>query len=70
MVSIYFCHVSVVLYSMIFQKCIGSDMFAWIRHDAAEVCALPSALVVYEWNHVSIEREICRACADIFGGSC
>ena len=34
------------LYSMIFQKCIGSDMFAWIRHDAAEVCALPSALLV------------------------
>ena len=32
--------------SMIFQKCIGSDMFLQIRHCLAEVCALPKALLV------------------------
>ena len=32
--------------SMIFQKCIGPNMFSWIRHYVAEVCALPSALLV------------------------
>uniref|UniRef100_A0A8C4QIT4 Oxysterol-binding protein n=1 Tax=Eptatretus burgeri TaxID=7764 RepID=A0A8C4QIT4_EPTBU len=32
---------------MVFQKCIGPDMFSWIRHYGAEVCARPSALVVY-----------------------
>ena len=36
----------IVLYCMIFQKCIGPDMFSWIRHYVAEVCALPSALLV------------------------
>jgi len=36
----------IVLYSMIFQKCIGPDMFSWIRHYVLEVCALPSVLVV------------------------
>ena len=30
---------------VIFQKCIGPDMFYWIRHCVAEVCALPSALL-------------------------
>ena len=35
-----------VLYSMIFQKCIGPDMFSWIRNYVAEVCALPIALLV------------------------
>ena len=34
-----------VLYSMIFQKCIGPDMFSWIRHYVADVCAPPSALL-------------------------
>ena len=32
---------------MIFQKCIGPDMFSWIRHSAVKVCALPSALLVF-----------------------
>jgi len=31
----------IVLYHMIFQKCIGLDMFSWIRHDVAEVYTLP-----------------------------
>ena len=31
---------------MLFQKCIGPDMFSWIRHDVAEVCAPPSILLV------------------------
>ena len=35
------------IYSMIFQKCIGPDMFSWIRHYGAEVCALLSALLVH-----------------------
>ena len=30
--------------SMIFQKCIGPNMFSWIRPYVAEVCALPSAI--------------------------
>ena len=34
------------IYSTISQKCIGPDMFSWIRHYMAEVCALPSALLV------------------------
>ena len=34
------------LYSMMFQKCIGSDMFLWIRHCVVEVCTPPSALLV------------------------
>ena len=29
-----------------FQKCIGPEMFSWIRHYGAEVCAPPSALLV------------------------
>ena len=33
-------------YSLIFQKCIGPDIFSWIRHYVVEVCALPSALLV------------------------
>ena len=28
------------------QKCIGTDMFSWIRHYVAEMCAPPSALSV------------------------
>ena len=36
----------IVLYRMIFQICIGPDMFSWIRHYVAEVCAPPSALLV------------------------
>ena len=36
----------IALYYMIFLKCIGPDMFSWIRHYVAEVCALPSALLV------------------------
>ena len=36
----------VVLYSMVFQKCIGPDMFSWNRHYVAEVCAPPSTLLV------------------------
>ena len=36
----------IVLYIMIFQKCNGPDMFSWIRHYVAEVCALPGALLV------------------------
>ena len=37
-----------------FQKGIGPDMFSWIRHYVAEVCALPSALPVgngTSWRH-------------------
>ena len=37
----------IVLYSMIFQKCIRPDMFSRIRHYVAEVCALSSALPVF-----------------------
>ena len=29
----------IVLYSMTYQKCIGLDIFSWIRHDMAAVCA-------------------------------
>ena len=36
--------------SMIFQKCIGPDMFFWIRHCVAEVCTLPSALLLQVVN--------------------
>ena len=36
----------IVLHSTIFPKCIGPDMFSWIKHCVAEVCALPSALQV------------------------
>ena len=36
----------IVLCSTIFQKCIGPDMFSWIRHYVVEVCAPPSALLV------------------------
>ena len=35
-----------VLSSMIFLKGVGPDVFSWIRHYVAEVCALPSALPV------------------------
>ena len=42
----------IVLYGMIFQKCIGPDVFSWIRHYVAEVCALPSALLVYFISHL------------------
>ena len=35
-----------VVGGMIFQKFIGSDMFYWIRHYGAQVCALASALLV------------------------
>ena len=38
-------------YRTISQKCNGPDMFSWIRHCVAEVCALPSALLV---SHVSL----------------
>ena len=38
---------AVVPDSMIFQKCIGPDMFSWIRYCVAEVCALPSDLLVF-----------------------
>ena len=37
----------IVLYSKIFQKFIGPDMFFWVRHCVAVVCALQSALLVY-----------------------
>ena len=37
-----------VLYSMTFQKCIGPNVFSWIRYYVAEVCALPSALLVVD----------------------
>ena len=37
------------IYSMIFQKCIGPDMFHWIGLCMREVCALPSALLVKIW---------------------
>ena len=36
----------IVLYSMRLKKCVGPDMFLWIRHYVAEVCAPPSALLV------------------------
>ena len=36
----------IVLESMIFQKVIGPDIFHWIRHYVAEICALLGALVV------------------------
>ena len=39
--------------SMIFQKCIGPDMFSWIRHCMAEVYTLPSALLVVIFLHVN-----------------
>ena len=38
------------IYSTISQKCIGPDMFSWIRHDVAEVCALPSAFLIQTRN--------------------
>ena len=47
----------IVLYSMIFQKFIGPDMFSCIRHYMVEVCALPSALLV----HVNIVEARMRA---------
>ena len=31
----------------IFEKCIGLDMFLWIRQCVAELCAPPSALLVH-----------------------
>ena len=34
------------IYSTISQKCIGSNLFSWIRHCVVEVCAPPSALPV------------------------
>ena len=34
------------IYRIISQKCIGPDMFSWVRHYMAEVCAPPSALLV------------------------
>ena len=34
---------------MIFEKCSGPDMFSWLRHCVAEVCALPSALLVAKY---------------------
>ena len=43
----------IVLYSMIFQKRIGPDMFSWIRHYVVEVCALPSAVLVYWCNFIN-----------------
>ena len=46
----------VALYSMIFQEYIGPDMFSWIRHYMAEVCALPSVLRV---NVFAYHGEIC-----------
>ena len=35
------------MHRTISQKCIGPDMFSWIRHYVVEVCVLPSALLVY-----------------------
>jgi len=35
-------------YHMLFQKCIGPDVFSWIRHDMAEGGTLRSALPVLE----------------------
>ena len=32
--------------SMIFQGCVGPDVFSWIGRCVAEVCALPGALRV------------------------
>jgi len=37
----------IILYSKIFQNCIGPDMFSWIRYYVAEVCTLPSARSSY-----------------------
>ena len=34
------------MYNKIFQKCNWPDMLSWIRHYVAEVCDLPSALLV------------------------
>ena len=36
----------IALDSMIFQKCIGPDMFSWMRHFVVEVCAPPSAVLI------------------------
>ena len=35
------------IYGVIFQKCIGPEMFSWIRHCMAEVFARPSVLLVF-----------------------
>ena len=35
------------MYSTKSQKCIGPDMFSWIRRYGVEVCTLPSALLVF-----------------------
>ena len=46
------------IYSMIFQKCIGPDMFSWIRRYAAEVCAPPSALLVLLSSGLRVIRDL------------
>jgi len=46
-------------YIMIFQKCIGPDMFSWIRHCGVEVHALPSALLVLMILTCLIETFFC-----------
>ena len=51
----------IVLYSMIFKKCIGLNMFLWIRYYVADICTLPSALpvlcvIVWGWDMEQQER--------------
>ena len=40
---------SKTIYSTISQKCIGPDMFLWIRHYRMGVCAPPSAFLVFSF---------------------
>ena len=49
-ICIVFIRNDTVLYSMIFQKCIGPDMFSRMRHYVVEVCAPPSAHLVKYWD--------------------
>ena len=39
-------------------------MFLWIRHCMAEVCALPSALLVQKWfTTLNVHDSLSRSCA-------
>ena len=58
------------IFSMIFQKCIGPDMFLWIRHCVAEVYAPPSAFLVLKVESckkgpvlLSLDFNLCRKIA-------
>ena len=62
----------IVLYGMIFQKCIGPDMFSWIRHYMAEVCSLHSALLINlrhrRWTEVTVFTPFCLfVCEQYYG---